>query len=125
MGLKVYVDGETIAPAINEVTVFWQSLHQVTSTIVLAVKIVKGRESKVMSCLAQLADELLGKNKKNDVDNDDYLERQIQGNYSALMQLGTVFELTSLVFLDAIVSDLMEVMHQSESDLKARHAVLE
>ena len=108
-----------------KVTVFWQSLHQVTSTIVLAVKIVKGRESKVMSCLAQLADELLGKNKKNDVDNDDYLERQIQGNYSALMQLGTVFELTSLVFLDAIVSDLMEVMHQSESDLKARHAVLE
>jgi len=39
--------------------------------------------------------------------------------------LGTAFELTTLVFLDAIVSELMEKMHQTESDLKARHTVLE
>jgi 6-phospho-3-hexuloisomerase len=53
------------------------------------------------------------------------MERQIHGNYTSLTPLGTAFELTSLVFLDAIVSELMEKMKQTEADLKARHAVLE
>ena len=53
------------------------------------------------------------------------MKRQIYGNYTSLTPLGTAFELTSLVFLDAIVSELMEKMHQTESDLKSRHTVLE
>ena len=66
----------------------------------------------------------LSKNKK-EVDDENYMKRQIYGNYTSLTPLGTAFELTTLVFLDAIVSELMEKMHQTESDLKARHTVLE
>ena len=62
---------------------------------------------------------------KKEVDDENYMKRQIHGNYTSLTPLGTAFELTTLVFLDAIVSELMEKMQQTESDLKARHTVLE
>ena len=79
------------------------------------------------STLGQLADCFIlvkGRTKK-EVDDENYMKRQIHGNYTSLTPLGTAFELTSLVFLDAIVSELMEKMRQTEADLKARHAVLE
>ena len=79
------------------------------------------------STLGQLADgHLLVKGRtKKEVDDQNYMKRQIYGNYTSLTPLGTAFELTTLVFLDAIVSELMEKMHQTESDLKSRHTVLE
>ena len=135
LGLSAYVVGETISPAINEEDcIIAISGSGETNTIVSAVKIAKNRSSKVLvvtsypeSTLGQLADSCLlvkGRTKK-EVDDENYMKRQINGNYTSLTPLGTAFELTTLVFLDAIVSELMEKMHQTESDLKARHTVLE
>ncbi len=135
LGLSAYVVGETISPAINEEDcIIAISGSGETNTIVSAVKIAKNRGSKVLvvtsypeSALGQLADSCLlvkGRTKK-EVDDENYMKRQINGNYTSLTPLGTAFELTTLVFLDAIVSELMEKMHQTESDLKARHTVLE
>ena len=135
LGLSAYVVGETISPAINEGDcIVAISGSGETNTIVSAVTIAKNRGSKVLavtsypdSTLGQLSDCYLfvkGRTKK-EVDDENYLKRQIYGNYTSLTPLGTAFELTTLVFLDAIVSELMEKMHQTESDLKARHTVLE
>ena len=135
LGLSSYVVGETISPALNEEDcIIAISGSGETNTIVSAVKIAKNRSSKVLvvtsypeSTLGQLADSCLlvkGRTKK-EVDDENYMKRQINGNYTSLTPLGTAFELTTLVFLDAIVSELMEKMHQTESDLKARHTVLE
>ena len=135
LGLSSYVVGETISPAINaEDCIIAISGSGETNTIVSAVKIAKNRGSKVLavtsypeSTLGQLADGYLlvkGRTKK-EVDDENYMKRQIHGNYTSLTPLGTAFELTTLVFLDAIVSELMEKMQQTESDLKARHTVLE
>ncbi len=135
LGLSVYVVGETISPAIYENDcIIAISGSGETNTIVSAVKIAKNRGSKVLvvtsypeSTLGQLADSCVivkGRTKK-EVDDENYMKRQIHGNYTSLTPLGTAFELTTLVFLDAIVSELMEKMHQTESDLKARHTVLE
>ena len=135
LGLSSYVVGETISPAINEEDcIIAISGSGETNTIVSTVKIAKNRSSKVLvvtsypeSTLGQLADSCLlvkGRTKK-EVDDENYMKRQINGNYTSLTPLGTAFELTTLVFLDAIVSELMEKMHQTESDLKARHTVLE
>ena len=135
LGLSAYVVGETISPAIYEDDcIIAISGSGETNTIVSAVKIAKKRGSKVLavtsypeSTLGQLADTCLlvkGRTKK-EVDDENYMKRQIYGNYTSLTPLGTAFELTTLVFLDAIVSELMEKMHQTESDLKARHTVLE
>ncbi|WP_305515705.1 MULTISPECIES: 6-phospho-3-hexuloisomerase [unclassified Methanobrevibacter] len=135
LGLSAYVVGETISPAIYEDDcIVAISGSGETNTIVSAVKIAKNRGSKVLaltsypdSTLGQLADTFIlvkGRTKK-EVDDENYIKRQIHGNYTSLTPLGTAFELTTLVFLDAIVSELMEKMHQTESDLKARHTVLE
>lgn len=135
LGLSAYVVGETISPAIYEDDcIIAISGSGETNTIVSAAKIAKNRGSKVLaltsypeSTLGQLADSYIlvkGRTKK-EVDDENYMKRQIHGNYTSLTPLGTAFELTTLVFLDAIVSELMEKMHQTESDLKARHTVLE
>ena len=135
LGLSSYVVGETISPAINEGDcIIAISGSGETNTIVSAAKIAKNRGSKVLavtsypeSTLGQLADAYLfvkGRTKK-EVDDENYIKRQIHGNYTSLTPLGTAFELTTLVFLDAIISELMEKMEQTESDLKARHTVLE
>lgn len=135
LGLSAYVVGETISPAIYEDDcIIAISGSGETNTIVSAVKIAKNRGSKVLaltsypeSSLGQLADAYIlvkGRTKKEVVD-ENYMKRQIHGNYTSLTPLGTAFELTTLVFLDAIVSELMEKMQQTESDLKARHTVLE
>ena len=135
LGLSAYVVSETISPAINEGDcIVAISGSGETNTIVSAAKIAKSRGSKVLSLtsypdstLGQLSDSFIlvkGRTKK-EVDDENYMKRQIHGNYTSLTPLGTAFELTTLVFLDAIVSELMEKMQQTESDLKARHTVLE
>ena len=135
LGLSAYVVGETISPAIyRDDCIVAISGSGETNTIVSAAKIAKNRGSKVLaltsypdSSLGQLADSYIlvkGRTKK-EVDDENYMKRQIHGNYTSLTPLGTAFELTTLVFLDAIVSELMEKMEQTESDLKARHTVLE
>lgn len=135
LGVSAYVVGETISPAINNGDcIIAISGSGETNTIVSAAKIAKNRGSKVLavtsypeSTLGKLADTcLLVKGRTmQEVDDENYMKRQIYGNYTSLTPLGTAFELTTLVFLDAIVSELMEKMHQTESDLKARHTVLE
>lgn len=135
LGLSAYVVGETISPAIHEDDcIVAISGSGETNTIVSAAKIAKTRGSKILavtsypeSTLGQLADcYLFVKGRTNQEEDDvNYMKRQIHGNYTSLTPLGTAFELTTLVFLDAIVSELMEKMKQTESDLKSRHAVLE
>ena len=135
LGLSSYVVGETISPAINEGDcILAISGSGETNTIVTAAKISKKRGAKVLaltsypeSSLGQLADGIIhvkGRTKV-EVDDENYLKRQIKGNYTSLTPLGTAFELTSLVFLDGLVSELMETMGKTEQDLKNRHTVLE
>ena len=135
LGLSSYVVGETISPAINAGDcILAISGSGETNTIVTAAKISKKRGAKVLaltsypeSSLGQLADGLIrvkGRTKV-EVDDENYLKRQIKGNYTSLTPLGTAFELTSLVFLDGLVSELMETMGKTEEDLKNRHTVLE
>lgn len=132
LGISAYVVGETISPAIYEKDCFIAiSGSGETNTIVSAAKIAKKRGAKVLavtsypeSTLGQLADGyLLVKGRtKQEVDDENYMKRQIHGNYTSLTPLGTAFELTTLVFLDAMVSELMEKLHQSESYLKNIHS---
>ena len=134
LGLSSYVVGETISPAINAGDcILAISGSGETNTIVTAARISKKRGAKVLALTSypessfQLADGIIhvkGRTKV-EVDDENYLKRQIKGNYTSLTPLGTAFELTSLVFLDGLVSELMEAMGKTEEDLKNRHTVLE
>lgn len=135
LGISSYVVGETITPAIFEGdAIIAISGSGETSNIVSACKIAKDRGAKVLavsshpeSSLGQISDAviLVKGRTKQESDDEDYLKRQIDGNYTLLTPLGTAFELTTLVFLDGIVAELMDKLDKTEADLKYRHTVLE
>jgi len=135
LGISAYVVGETISPAIYEDDcILAISGSGETKTIVSAVDIAKNRGSKALaltsypeSTLGQLADSvMIVKGRTNvDVDDEDYIKRQIDGNYVSLTPLGTAFELTSLIFLDGLIAEIMINMGKTEEDLRFRHTVLE
>ena len=135
LGMSAYVVGETISPAIYEDDcILAISGSGETKTIVSAVNIAKNRGSKALS-LTSYPDSTLGKlsncvmlvkgRTKKDIDDEDYIKRQIDGNYVSLTPLGTAFELTALIFLDGLIASLMQKMGKTENDLKLRHTVLE
>jgi 6-phospho-3-hexuloisomerase len=135
LGISAYVVGETISPAIyDDDCILAISGSGETNTIVSAVKIAKNRGSKVLSLtsypkssIGKMSDVIMlvkGRTKV-DVDDEDYIKRQIDGNYASLTPLGTAFELTSLIFLDGLITELMHKMKKTEYDLKSRHTVLE
>ena len=135
LGISAYVVGETISPAIyKEDCILAISGSGETKTIVSAVDIAKNRGSKALaltsypeSSLGKLADcvMLVKGRTKVDIDDEDYIKRQIDGNYVSLTPLGTAFELTSLIFLDGLIPELMQKLGKTEDDLKNRHTVLE
>ena len=106
LGISSYVVGETISPAIYEDDcIIAISGSGETNTIVSAANIAKNRGSKVLaltsypeSTLGKLADTVLlvkGRTKV-EADDENYMKRQIHGNYTSLTPLGTAFELTTL-----------------------------
>lgn len=134
LGISVYVVGETISPAIEKGDcIIAISGSGETNTIISAVKIAKDRGCKILSLtsygestLGKLSDTyILVKGRTKIDENKDYIGRQIGGNYSSLTPLGTLFELTSLIFLDGLISELMYRLGKTEKDLKERHTVLE
>ena len=130
LGLSAYVVGETISPAIHaDDCIVVISGSGETNTIVSAANKAKERGSKVLaltsypeSTIGQLSDcfILVKGRRKKEVDDENYMKRQIHGNYTSLTPLGTAFELTTLVFLDAIVSELMDKINESEGEVVAK-----
>jgi 6-phospho-3-hexuloisomerase len=53
------------------------------------------------------------------------MRRELAGEYASLTPLGTLFEVTALVFLDGVIASLMVKLGRKEEELKARHATIE
>ena len=134
LGLKVYVVGETVTPAITDKDCLLAiSGSGETSYIVSTTNIAKEIGAKIIaitsyndSSLAKQSDiivELKGRTKM-DIENN-YISRQISGQHQTLSPLGTLFEVSALIFLDATIAEMMHDLGQTEKDLKARHTILE
>lgn len=134
MGFDVYVVGETTTPAVQpEDLVIAVSGSGETPSIASLGAIAKKIGSK-LATITSNKDSTLGKisdivvvvpgRPKEDIDYEDYHERRMIG-YTQLAPLGTIFEITALVFLDAVVSELMVKTGASEEDLKLRHTRFE
>lgn len=134
LGLSVAVVGETTTPAIgpNDCLIAISGSGE-TSHILSAVATSKDIGSKIIaitsytdSSLANEADIIIQLKGRTKIDEDNnYTSRQISELHSTLSPMGTIFEISSLIFLDSIIAQLMEDLHQTEKDLKARHTVLE
>ncbi len=134
LGIDVHVVGETITPAIrdDDLLVVVSGSGE-TSYAVSAAKIAKGIGTKIAvvtsyprSTLAKLADHVVtlpGRTKIASIKS--YLDRQIVGEYESLTPLGTLFEVTALVFLDSVIAGLMVKLGRNEEELWKRHATIE
>ncbi len=134
MGFDVYVVGETTTPAVapDDLVIAVSGSGETTSIASLGA-IAKQIGSK-LATITSNRDSALGRisdvvvvvpgRPKEDVMYEDYHERRMIG-YPQLAPLGTVFEITALVFLDAVISELMVRTGASEEDLKSRHTKFE
>ncbi len=134
LGLSVYIVGETITPAISDKDCLIAiSGSGETSYIVSTTGIAKSIGAKIIaitsytdSTLAKESDlivQLQGRTKIDDEPN--YIRRQISGQHQTLSPMGTIFEISALIFLDSTIAQMMHELGQTEEDLKARHTVLE
>lgn len=130
LGFNVYVSGETITPALTpDDLVLVISGSGTTTTVVAQAQVAKSVGSKVVavtshldSPLGDVADGVVLVKGRTKIDQiTDYEGRQISGVYDNA-PLGTMFELSVMVFLDSVIAALMQRLGVHEIDLRARHA---
>jgi len=134
LGFNVYVIGETITPALRDGDlVVAISGSGTTNTVVTQAEVAKEIGAKVLSItshpdspLGSISDYVVEvKGRTKIAREDDYISRQMMGEHEPLAPLGTMFELSALVFLDSIIAELMHRMGKKEEDLRKRHAAIE
>jgi len=124
LGKEAYVVGETTTARIYEDDLLVAITGSgSTKTILRSIHVAKEVSAKIMVLTAkiegeaaQYADEVivLGKSKCDSSKEDEML-----------MPLGSAFELSSLLFLEALIAELMQELGFDESDLRERHTNLE
>ena len=135
LGLIVYVVGETTTPAVlpQDVVIAISGSGE-THTVADLGKLAKDIgsilitiTSKKDSTLGRISDiaVIIPSKTKNDPGEADYLERHMRGDYKHMSPLGTSFEITALVFLDSVVSQLIMLTGASEAELKSRGTNIE
>ncbi len=134
LGINVFVVGETITPAIKEddclITI---SGSGETSYIINAAKIAKKRGSTVVaitshpgSSLSKISDLVIIVKGKTKIEREkDYMKRQMEGKHYSKTPLGTLFEISALIFLDGFIAELMDKLDKEEEDMKKMHNVFE
>ncbi|MDY9926487.1 6-phospho-3-hexuloisomerase [Methanosarcina sp.] len=135
LGFTVYVVGETTTPAVHpQDVVIAISGSGETRSIADLGRIVKDIGSTLItvtskreSTLGRISDitMVLPSKTKNDHDAGGYLEKNMRGDYKNLPPLGTAFEITSMVFLDSVIAQLITLTGASEAELKSRHTNIE
>jgi 6-phospho-3-hexuloisomerase len=117
LGFKVHVVGETTAPAVQpEDLVIAVSGSGETASVANLGAIAK----KIGSKLAAITS-----NKESTLGNISDVVVIIPGRPKEDLPLGTLFEISALVFLDAVISELMVRTGISEPELKMQHTVFE
>jgi 6-phospho-3-hexuloisomerase len=136
LGLKAYVVGETITPALNrgDVMVIFSGSGKTKTVADLAetARDIGGKicliTSNADSRIGKIADCIVIIEHHRDAVSDDAAEfeiRQMMGEHKSFAPLGTLFETASMIFADAVISRMMEIEQVDESALKNRHTNIE
>ncbi len=134
LGYDVYVLGDTIVSPVQQGDIVIAISGSGRTALIIAAAeaaktvgaIVVAITSYVDSPLARIADivvEVPGRTKISTI--EDYFARQVLGLHEPLAPLGTLFEDCSMVFLDAIIAELMQRLSKDEEDLRKQHANIE
>ncbi|MGB9759403.1 MAG: 6-phospho-3-hexuloisomerase [Thermoproteota archaeon] len=134
LGFNVFVIGETITPSLKSGDVLLAvSGSGETTFTVSAANVAKRIGAKVISLtsypnsrLGELSDvKVVVPGRVTKASDDDYFSRQLLGIHEPLAPLGTLFELSTGILLDAIVVELMEALNIRERDMMEKHATIE
>jgi 6-phospho-3-hexuloisomerase len=133
LGFRSYVVGESTTPAVHKGDLVIAisgsgETHSIADLGLIAKEIGASLvtvTSNRNSTLGKISDAIMELGGRNKDDGGGYLERHMKGEYTHLTPLGTAFEITSLVFLDALVAELIFLTGASEDDMKSRHTKLE
>jgi 6-phospho-3-hexuloisomerase len=126
LGYNVYVVGETVTPRIKkeDLLIAISGSGETSSVVNISRKAKEMIGSKLVaitqnknSTLAKMSDIVVLLKGKTKTEKNDEIAK--------LAPLGTMFELTALIFLDGLVAEIMNMKNLTEKDLEDRHAVLE
>ncbi len=134
LGFNVYVVGETISPPVKPgdllIAISGSGKTSATLTTVKTAKEIKATIVVITSFkdspIAKLADSIVvigGREMKGM--KHDYISGQLTGAHEPLTPLGGLFELSTMIFLDSVITKLMKLYEEGEMDLKKRHANIE
>ena len=133
LGFNVYVVGETVTPAVESddlLIVISGSGETKSINEMSALAKAKGTRlaavtSNKESTLGTISDAIVVVRGRTKASGMDFMERQVVGSHISFAPLGTMFEISTMVFLDGIIAALMEITKKSEEDLRKKHATLE
>jgi len=134
LGFRVYVIGETITPPVDRGDILIAiSGSGVTELTVTVARIAQKLGAKIIAItsypdsplgrLAKLTVRVPGRTKIAEESN--YIARQILGIHEPLAPLGTLFENTTMAFLDGVIVELMKRLEVDEETLRRRHSNVE
>jgi 6-phospho-3-hexuloisomerase len=133
LGFNVYVVGETITPSAKkgDLMIAISGSGKTVSTLAV-VKTAKKLGVTVVtitsfpeSPIAKLSDVVVVIKGRKRGKKRDYIPGQLTGTHEPLTPLGSLFELSTMIFLDAVITKLMKIFREEEEDLEERHANLE
>lgn len=134
LGIHSYVLGETITPPVRKDDIVVAISGSGTTQIAVAAAEAAKKMGALVVAVTTYPDSPLGRladivvfvpGRTKVAAMTDYFARQILGLHEPLSPLGTLFEDTAMVVLDAIVADLMKRLGKNEQDLAKRHANIE
>ena len=134
LDFDVYVMGETITPAIgNGDLIIAISGSGTTKLAVTAAEIGKEVGARIIavtshpnSDLGKIADHVVQIRGRTKIAKEkDYFLRQLTGVHEPLAPLGTIFELSAMIFFDSLIAELIKRLGKSEGELRRKHATIE
>lgn len=133
LGFVVYVVGDVTTPAINkEDCLIAISGSGETRTVTIAAETaaesgasVIGITANTSSTLGKYLDVTVNIESKTKIPWKHYTSHVLKGNYDDLTPMGTLFEDSTHLFLDGLISEFMARLGKKEIDLKMRHATIE
>lgn len=133
LGFTVYVVGDVTTPAIKNtdcliaisgsgetkiVTTAAHTAHEIGAKVV-------GITTNMNSTLGKIIDVKVNIDSKSKEPWKHPTSHVLKGNYDDLAPMGTLFEDSTLLFLDGLIAEFMHRLGKKEDDLKMRHATIE
>ncbi|TRO60708.1 6-phospho-3-hexuloisomerase [[Eubacterium] cellulosolvens] len=134
LDFDVYVMGETITPAIGHGDLIIAiSGSGTTKLAVTAAEIGKEVGARIIavtshpnSDLGKISDHVVQIRGRTKIAKEkDYFLRQLTGVHEPLAPLGTIFELSAMIFFDSLIAELIKRLGKSEGELRRKHATIE